>query len=68
VAHTSNPCSLGDWDQEDCSSRPALEQTSQDPISTNNWVQWYTPVIPAMPESEMGKTVVPDELGPKKKN
>jgi hypothetical protein len=54
--------------KEDCSSRPALEQTSQDPFSTNNWVQWYTPVISAIPESEMGKPLDPDEPGPKKKN
>jgi hypothetical protein len=31
VAHAYNPSSLGGWDQEDCSSRPAQVNSLWDP-------------------------------------
>jgi hypothetical protein len=36
VAHVCNPSYLGGWDWEDCSSRPAQANTSQDHISKKN--------------------------------
>jgi hypothetical protein len=35
VTHTCNPGYSGGRDQEDCSSKPAQANTSQDPISKN---------------------------------
>jgi hypothetical protein len=37
--------------QEDHSSRPAEAKMSQDPISTNSWVWWNVPIIPATLEA-----------------
>jgi hypothetical protein len=41
------------------------QKSSQDPIPTNVWVQWYMPVIPAMCESTDSRTVV--QAGPSTK-
>jgi hypothetical protein len=48
VAQTYNPSQSGCGDWEDCGSRTAWTKSLQDPISTNGWVQFYSPVIPAM--------------------
>jgi hypothetical protein len=37
VAHTCNPNYSGGRDQEDCSSKPAQENSSQDPISKKTY-------------------------------
>jgi hypothetical protein len=52
VAQACNPSYLGGRDQEDHSLRSAQvkkekKRSSQDPISTNGWTQWYTPIITA---------------------
>jgi hypothetical protein len=36
-------------------SRPAQAKSFGDPISTNGWVQWYMPVIPATQGSTIGR-------------
>jgi hypothetical protein len=51
VPHACNPSYLGGRDLEDCSSRLAQAKSLQDPISTNSWVRWCIPVIPAMQEA-----------------
>jgi hypothetical protein len=48
VFHICNPSYLGDGDQEDHGLRPAQGKASRGPISTNGWMQWSIPVIPAM--------------------
>jgi hypothetical protein len=37
---------LGNWHQEAHGSRSPWAKSLWDPISTNGWVQWYSPVIP----------------------
>jgi hypothetical protein len=46
VSHTCNPSYLGGGDLEDL-LRLAWTKRLQDPISTNGWVWWLIPVIPA---------------------
>jgi hypothetical protein len=46
VAHTCNPSYSGGGDQEDQGSRPAQAKSCQDLISSNDWAQWHTSVIP----------------------
>jgi hypothetical protein len=48
MAHTYNPSYLGGKEWKDWSLKPAQAKSSQDPISTNRWVQWNKPVIPAL--------------------
>jgi hypothetical protein len=36
VAHACNPSYLGDWGQEDHSSKPAQANSYQDPVSKKN--------------------------------
>jgi hypothetical protein len=50
VAHACNPSYSGGRDWEGQRSSQAQAISSQDPISTNAWVRWYTPVTPAMRE------------------
>jgi hypothetical protein len=45
VAQACNPSYLGGRDWEDNSLRPAWAKSLQDPISTNSWTPWLTPVI-----------------------
>jgi hypothetical protein len=40
VAHACNPNYLGGWDQEDNGSRPALANSSQEPISKITRAKW----------------------------
>jgi hypothetical protein len=40
AAHACNPSYLGGWDQEDCGSRPAWANSSQDPISKITRAKW----------------------------
>jgi hypothetical protein len=47
VAHTCNSDYLGGRDWEVSGLRPVRANCSQDPITTNGWVWWHTPVIPA---------------------
>jgi hypothetical protein len=37
MAHTYNPSFSGGRDQEDCGSKPAMENSMQDPISKKNY-------------------------------
>jgi hypothetical protein len=45
VAHACNPSYSGSRDQEDCSSKPAQENSSQDPILKNNRAGGMTQVV-----------------------
>jgi hypothetical protein len=47
VAHAYNPSYKGSRDWEDHSLGSVWTKVSQDPISTNGWVWWYTTVTPA---------------------
>jgi hypothetical protein len=40
-----SPSYLGDRDQENCGLRPTQTKSSQDPVSTNGWIQWHISVI-----------------------
>jgi hypothetical protein len=51
VAQACNSSYLGGGNWDDCSSRPAWANSSQDPTSTNGWMQLHTPVIPATQRS-----------------
>jgi hypothetical protein len=48
VAHTYNPRYLGGWDQEDCGSRPAWANSSQNPISKIIRTKWTGGVAQAV--------------------
>jgi hypothetical protein len=54
VSHACNPGYFGGGDWEDHGSRPAGAKSSQDPISTNGWVQWCVPVIQLRKEAQIG--------------
>jgi hypothetical protein len=47
VAQAYNPNYLVGRDWKDHSSRSAQAKSLKDPVSTNDWPQYYTPVIPA---------------------
>jgi hypothetical protein len=49
--------------REDHGSRPAQAESSQDPIWTNGWPGWCTPVMPAMWGSTIRGTIIQVGLG-----
>jgi hypothetical protein len=48
VAHYCNSSYLGDYDREGHVLKPAWTKSLWDPISTNSWLLWCTPVILAI--------------------
>jgi hypothetical protein len=57
---TCNLLGGGHW--EDRCLSPAWAKSLRDPISTNGWMHWCTPAIPAIQKSTNGRTAV--QVGP----
>jgi hypothetical protein len=53
--HHCNPRSLGGRYREDHGLMPSGAKSSQYPISSNGWMSWQAPVIPATQGSTNGR-------------
>jgi hypothetical protein len=65
VAHFCNSSYLRDKDQEDFCLRPAQEKSSKTPSQQINQEWWYTSIISAIWEAEVGGSW--SEAGPDQK-
>jgi hypothetical protein len=62
MAQVYNPSHLRGKVYKHHSLKTVQAKSSQDPMSTNDWAQWYTPVMPALQGSTNERIVIHSSL------